>query len=98
VHLRTDLHLLNAVQNRTGCDCDGPRRRRHLPMGFTDGGRDDRLPALGHTLCVLRRALRLGNDRGREGISLYFPWNKLIGVWRLREIATRQELSVRCAV
>ena len=68
IHLRADLHLIDAVQDRAGRDRDGVRRRRHLPLGLADGGRAGRLAAARHSLRVLRRALRLGDDRRGQGI------------------------------
>ena len=44
------------------------RRRRHLSLGLADGRRAGRLAAAGHPLRLLRRALRLGDDRRGEGI------------------------------
>src|SRR5580658_1981723 len=38
-------------------------------MGFADGGRAGRLAAAGHPLRVLRRALRIGDDRSRERVG-----------------------------
>jgi hypothetical protein len=73
VHLCADLPVVSAQQDRAGRDRQRVRRRRHLSLGLTDGGRARRLDAARHPLRLLRRALRFGNDRSREGISLGLP-------------------------
>jgi hypothetical protein len=57
-----------ARKDRAGRDHLRIRRRRHLSLGLADGGRARRLAAARGALLVLRRALRGGHDRGREGV------------------------------
>ena len=57
-------------QDGAGRDRQRIRRRRHLSLGFADGGRAGGVAAAGHPLCVLCRALRVGDDRSRQGVSL----------------------------
>ena len=58
-------------QDGAGRDRQRVRRRRHLPLGLADGGRAGRLAAAGRALRLLRRALRLGHDRRREGMIAF---------------------------
>ena len=70
VHLRADLPAIDAEQDGAGRDRQRVRRRRRLSLGRADGGRARRLAAAGDPLRLLRRALCVGDDRRREGISV----------------------------
>src|SRR5438105_1787602 len=72
IHLRAHLPAINAEQDGAGCNRQRVRRWRHLPLGIADGVRAGGLAAAGHPLRLLRRALCVGNDRSREGVSP--PW------------------------
>ena len=65
-------------QDGAGRDRQRVRRRRHLPLGLADGGRAGRLAAAGHPLRLLRRALRLGDDRRGEGIAAPFNGHAIV--------------------
>ena len=73
VHLRAHLHLLDPEQDGAGRDRQRVRRRRHLSLGLADGRRAGRLAAAGGALRLLRRALRVGDDRRGQGIATTFP-------------------------
>ena len=72
IYALTFLHL-DAEQDGAGRHRQRIRRRRHLPLGLADGRRAGRLAAAGDPLRVLRRALRVGDDRRREGVSAVRP-------------------------
>src|SRR5216684_7966885 len=69
VHLRIDLPAIDPEQDGAGRDRQRVRRRRYLPLGIADGGSTRRLAAAGHPLRLLRRALRVGDDRSGEGVT-----------------------------
>ena len=70
VHLRADLHPVVGEQDRAGRRADRAGALRRLRMGGADGRRADRLAAGGDPLLLLRRALRLVDDGGREGVAV----------------------------
>src|SRR5215471_5703180 len=69
VHLRADLPAIDPEQDGAGRDRQRVCRWRHLPLGRADGGRVGGVAAARNSLCLLRRALRVGHDRSREGIG-----------------------------
>ena len=69
VHLRADLHPVVGKQDRAGRRPDRTRPLRRLRVGRADGRRADRLAAGRHPLFLLRRALRLVDDRRGEGVD-----------------------------
>ncbi len=85
VHLRADVPAIDAEQDRAGRDRQRIRRWRHLQMGIADGGRAGRLAAAGDPLCVLRRTLRVGDDRRGEGISNLVIPGRMLARRRARE-------------
>jgi hypothetical protein len=66
VHLRAHLPAVGAEQDGAGRDRQRIRRRRHLSLGFADGGCARGFAAAGYPLRLLRRALCVGHDRRRE--------------------------------
>ena len=69
VHLRADLHQQHREEDRAGGDPVGLHRRRPVPLGLADGRRAGRLAAAGDPVRVLRRALRVGDDRRGQGVG-----------------------------
>ena len=69
IYALTFMHI-GAEQDGAGRDRQRIRRRRHLSLGLADGGRAGGLAAAGDPVRVLRRALRVGDDRRRQGVSL----------------------------
>ncbi len=64
-----DVHLVLGGEDRAGRGRDRAGRRRRLSLGLADGRRPAGLAARRGALLVLRRVLRVGTHRGREGIE-----------------------------
>src|ERR1700757_430529 len=69
VHLRAHLPAIDAEQDRSGGDRERVRRWRYLQMGLAAGGRPGWLAAARDPLRILRRALRIGDDRSRKRVA-----------------------------
>src|SRR5262249_570868 len=69
VHLRAHIHFVDQQQDRASRDRQRIRRRRHLSLGLIDGRCAGRIAAARRALRVICGALRVGNDRGGEGIA-----------------------------
>ena len=68
IYLCADIFDVRAEQDRAGRHRQRVRRRRYLPLGLADGRRAGGIAAAGYSVCVLRRALCLGDDRSDQGI------------------------------
>lgn len=69
IHLRPDLHFLDEQQDGARRPGQQFRRRRRLSLGHADGRGAGGFAAAHHPLFLLRRILRLGHDRRREGMT-----------------------------
>src|SRR5450755_668413 len=67
VYLRAHIPFLDTEQDCAGRHRQRIRRWRHLSLGLVDGRRVGRVAAAGDLVCLLRRALCVGDDWRREG-------------------------------
>ena len=94
IYLCAHLPVFDAEQDGASCHRQRICRRGYLPMGFANGRRIGRIAAACSFVCVLRRALCVGNDRGRKRIMRSSMW-RLLPLERSLGAITEENLSAK---